>query len=385
MFEYDDASDAPWKVIIADDDADVHTVSRLALGRFTFLGRRLELLSAYTGDETRELIEKNPDTAVMILDVVMDERDSGLKIVEYVRNTLRNQLVRIILRTGQPGYAPQMQVVQNYDINDYREKTDLTEQKLISSMVSTLRSYRDICLVEQHRSVLEKSLQEKEVLLREVHHRVKNNLQVISSLLSMQSMSTENQESRKMCQVSRDRVRTMALIHEKLYQSDDFSQVDFADYIHTLGDELLALYVPAVPVSFAYSMEQVFLKIDHAVPCGLIVNELIINALKYAFNDLSGGNIHIGLHRGGNTWISVSGTTEAACRMVFPWTGWRPWACSLFQSSPPRLARRLQWIRRGERNSPLSSATLDRSRAFQLFSSQPFPSSLYKWLESQRG
>ena len=299
MFEYDDASDAPWKVIIADDDADVHTVSRLALGRFTFLGRRLELLSAYTGDETRELIEKNPDTAVMILDVVMDERDSGLKIVEYVRNTLRNQLVRIILRTGQPGYAPQMQVVQNYDINDYREKTDLTEQKLISSMVSTLRSYRDICLVEQHRSVLEKSLQEKEVLLREVHHRVKNNLQVISSLLSMQSMSTENQESRKMCQVSRDRVRTMALIHEKLYQSDDFSQVDFADYIHTLGDELLALYVPAVSVSFAYSMEQVFLKIDHAVPCGLIVNELIINALKYAFNDLSGGNIHIGLHRRG--------------------------------------------------------------------------------------
>jgi two-component sensor histidine kinase len=301
MFEFDDTSDSPWKVIIADDDADVHTVSRLALGRFSFLGRSIELLSAYTGGEARELIENNPDTAVMILDVVMDETDSGLKIVEFVRKTLKNQLVRIILRTGQPGYAPPMKIVQNYDINDYREKTELTEQKLLTSMVSALRSYRDLCLVEQHRAFLENSLQEKEVLLKEVHHRVKNNLQVISSLLSMQSMGTENPESRQMCQVSRDRVRTMALIHEKLYKSDDFSQINFSDYIRTLTEELQALHAPDVPVFFDYSMEQVFLKIDHAVPCGLIVNELIINALKYAFSASSGGSIHIGLGRRGES------------------------------------------------------------------------------------
>lgn len=301
MFEFDDTSDSPWKVIVADDDTDVHTVTRIALKGFDFLGRELELFSAYTSEETKELIRQHPDTAVLLLDVVMDDRDSGLKVVKYVRDILQNRLVRIVLRTGQPGYAPQMQIVRNYDINDYKEKIELTEQKLIATMISSIRSFRDLCLIEQQRNALQNSLVEKEALLKEVHHRVKNNLQVISSLLSMQSMNTDDEKSRRMCQVSRDRVRTMALIHEKLYRSDNFSRINFTDYIHTLAQELMALYEPPVPVSFVFSVEEVTLCMDHAVPCGLIVNELITNALKFAFTDSSRGSVYIDLKRRGDS------------------------------------------------------------------------------------
>ncbi|WP_319559455.1 histidine kinase dimerization/phosphoacceptor domain -containing protein [Marispirochaeta sp.] len=300
MFVFDDTSDSPWKVIVADDDADVHTITRLALNGFEFLERKLELFSAYTCGEAKDLIRQHPDAAVLLLDVVMDDKDSGLKVVKFVRDTLQNRLVRIVLRTGQPAYAPQMQIVRNYDINDYKEKIELTEQKLIATMISSIRSFRDLCLIEQQRSALQNSLMEKEALLKEVHHRVKNNLQVISSLLSIQSMNTKDEESRKMCQVSRDRVRTMALIHEELYSSENFGRINFSDYIHTLAQELMALYEPPVPVSFNFSVQQVTLCIDHAVPCGLIVNELITNALKFAFANSSRGSIYIDLKRRGD-------------------------------------------------------------------------------------
>ena len=131
---------------------------------------------------------------------------------------------------------------------------------------------------------IEASLREKEVLLKEIHHRVKNNLQIISSLLNLQAESIKDDRVLEIFQESQNRIQSMALIHEKLYQSEDLATVNFADYIHELVTNLWYSYqVNLDAVTFTTNIEQVVLNIDKAIPCGLIVNELVSNALKHAF------------------------------------------------------------------------------------------------------
>jgi len=145
-----------WKVLIVDDEPEVHAVTKLALSDFSFQGKNLEFISAYSGAEARKMIEQHPDAAIMLLDVVMETDDAGLLVARYIREELHNHYVRIILRTGQPGQAPERQVIVNYDINDYKSKTELTAQKLFTVVMSSLRSYRDILSIDSSRKGLEK-------------------------------------------------------------------------------------------------------------------------------------------------------------------------------------------------------------------------------------
>ncbi len=151
-----------WKVVIADDEPEVHTMTRLALNNFVYEGKSLEFLSAYSGGEAKKLIAENPDTAVILLDVVMEDDHSGLYATKYIREELKNNHVRIILRTGQPGQAPKHDVIINYDINDYIEKTELTIDKFNIVMILSLRTYRDILTIENTKRDLEKAIIEKE-------------------------------------------------------------------------------------------------------------------------------------------------------------------------------------------------------------------------------
>lgn len=145
----------PWKILIADDEEEVHAITRIVLENFTFEGQGLEFLSAYSGAETKTLLQKHPDTAIVLLDVVMEEETTGLEVAQYIREELKNTFVRIILRTGQPGQAPERQVTMAYDINDYKEKTELTAQKLFTTIIGSLRAYRDLRIIEQNRKGLE--------------------------------------------------------------------------------------------------------------------------------------------------------------------------------------------------------------------------------------
>lgn len=145
-----------WKVLIVDDEPEVHAVTKLALNDFQFQNKRLEFVSAYSGAEARSMFSSHPDIAIVLLDVVMETDDAGLQVARYIREQLQNQFVRIILRTGQPGQAPERQVIVNYDINDYKSKTELTAQKLFTVIMSSLRSYRDIISLEQSRQGLAK-------------------------------------------------------------------------------------------------------------------------------------------------------------------------------------------------------------------------------------
>lgn len=149
-----------WKVIIVDDEPAVHDVTRLALDGFTFTdGGGLKFISAYSGKDAKELIIKHPDTAIMLLDVVMEHDHAGLEVAEFVRREAENSSVRVVLRTGQPGQAPERSVIKDYDINDYKEKTELTSMKLFTLVYSLLRSYRDIITLEENKAGLEKVLQ----------------------------------------------------------------------------------------------------------------------------------------------------------------------------------------------------------------------------------
>jgi CheY-like chemotaxis protein len=149
----------PWTMLIVDDEKEVHAVTMLALDDFTLCGRPLRFLHAYSAREAKEMMVKHSDIAVVLLDVVMETDNAGLEVVEYVRNTLRNRFTRIILRTGQPGQAPELEVIRRYDINGYNHKTELTREKLHTAIFTSLATYRDLMALEANRRGLEKIIE----------------------------------------------------------------------------------------------------------------------------------------------------------------------------------------------------------------------------------
>jgi response regulator RpfG family c-di-GMP phosphodiesterase len=147
-----------WKLLVVDDDDFVHRVTSMVLRGYRFEGVGLTILSARSAAEGRRLLEENPDTAVMLLDVVMENPQAGLDLAAWTRKELKNTLVRIILRTGQPGEAPEQEVIFKYDINDYKEKSELTSQKLYTTITTAIRSYRDMRALEFSRRGLARIL-----------------------------------------------------------------------------------------------------------------------------------------------------------------------------------------------------------------------------------
>jgi response regulator RpfG family c-di-GMP phosphodiesterase len=153
---YNKGMGRPWKILIVDDEKDVHTVTRLALKRFDFEGRGLEFIHSYSAEEAMHVVETTPDIAMILLDVVMESEHAGLELVRYIREEVGNTAVRIVLRTGQPGQAPEQQVIRDYDINDYKNKTELTTSKLSTLVYAGLRAYRDIVTLQKSKKGLEK-------------------------------------------------------------------------------------------------------------------------------------------------------------------------------------------------------------------------------------
>lgn len=181
-----------WKVLIVDDETSVHTITQLALADFEFEGKGVELISSYSAEEAKQQIAANEDTAIALIDVVMETSGAGLNLIDYIRNDLSNKRVRLILRTGQPGYAPEMEVVKSYDINDYREKTELTAERLLTTVYSALRSFRDIVGMEKLLDELnvakvsaESANQAKTAFLATASHELRTPLNAIMGMSEM--------------------------------------------------------------------------------------------------------------------------------------------------------------------------------------------------------
>jgi diguanylate cyclase (GGDEF)-like protein len=163
-----DGSGETWKVLIVDDDPEIHSVTQLALSDLVVLGKNLEYIHAYSGRDACQLIEEHDDIVLVLLDVVMETDDAGLNVVKHIRENLFRQDIRIVLRTGQPGYAPEESVIKDYDINDYKTKTELTRRKLVTTVYAAIRSYQQIHSVNQNRIGLEKIISAAAELL-ELH------------------------------------------------------------------------------------------------------------------------------------------------------------------------------------------------------------------------
>ncbi|MAZ66294.1 MAG: hypothetical protein CMF25_04225 [Kangiellaceae bacterium] len=158
--EEEDASPAhvtrPWQILIVDDEEEVHNVTTLVLSGYEVLGRPIEFLHAYSGKEAKAILsDRHRDIALVLLDVVMETDDAGLDVVHFVRNELDDHFVRVVLRTGQPGQAPEERIIREYDINDYKEKTELASTKLKTLVHTTIRSYSDMVALEAARNGLE--------------------------------------------------------------------------------------------------------------------------------------------------------------------------------------------------------------------------------------
>jgi len=156
----------PWKVLIVDDETDIHAMTQLGLKDFQFADRPLQILQALSGTEAQEILKTEPDIAVALIDVVMETDDAGLRLINFIRDELKYVLIRLIIRTGQPGMAPEREVIERYDIDDYKSKTELRADKLYTTMRMALKSYRDLVTLDSNRRALRKILE----AVPEFHH-----------------------------------------------------------------------------------------------------------------------------------------------------------------------------------------------------------------------
>ncbi|HSY29853.1 MAG TPA: DUF3369 domain-containing protein, partial [Burkholderiaceae bacterium] len=145
------SSNRVWRVAIIDDDDDVHQATKFAMLDVVILGRRIEFLHAFSNVQAHALFSSHTDIAVVLLDVVMETEHAGLELVGHIRDTLKWRDTRIILRTGQPGYAPEEDAIRDYDINDYKTKSELTRKKLLTTLTASIRSYDLIKTIDASR------------------------------------------------------------------------------------------------------------------------------------------------------------------------------------------------------------------------------------------
>ena len=150
-----------WKVLLVDDEEDIHSVTRMALKGFSYQGREIQFLHAYSADEAMQMLPKHKDIALIFLDVVMETNHAGLDLVRHIRDVLKNHFTQIVLRTGYPGQAPEREVIAAYEINDYKTKTELTTFKLFTVTLASLRSYDSIMRLENLRQNLETIVKER--------------------------------------------------------------------------------------------------------------------------------------------------------------------------------------------------------------------------------
>ncbi|MCC7450851.1 MAG: PAS domain S-box protein [Anaerolineae bacterium] len=215
-------------------------------------------------------------------------------LIEPSYTDMLNDLLQTAIDKGQ---ATRFQILaQRKNTSTFNAGAGLASIQKGGVITGLVCSLRDISEQVQAEERVKASLREKEVLLREIHHRVKNNMQVISSLLALQAGYTDNEHTTQMFRESQNRIRSMALVHERLYQSQELARIDFAEYVHELTGHLLNSYrTQANLITLDVLADVIYLDIDMAIPCGLIINELVSNALKHAFPNGRSGKITVEL------------------------------------------------------------------------------------------
>lgn len=210
----------PWKVLIVDDEPDIHAMTRFALDNFKFADKPLQLLKAVSSAEAREVLVAEPDIAVALIDVVMETDNAGLQLIDFIRNELKYSFIRLIIRTGQAGMAPEKEVIERYDIDDYKNKTELRANKLHTTMRMALKSYRALNALEQARQEAEQAHQKanaanqvKSAFLANISHELRTPLNSILGyaqiLLQDKGLTVKQQEELSIIQHSGNYLLTL--------------------------------------------------------------------------------------------------------------------------------------------------------------------------------
>ncbi|MDK2976137.1 MAG: hypothetical protein PWP06_612 [Candidatus Marinimicrobia bacterium] len=260
------------------------------------------------------LFQQSPD-AIAILDnndKIININETFTKLFGYTLQESRGKFINNLIvpdELKKEGLEATMNVAsgQNISLETVRKTKSgkLIHVSIIgkpilmeNNQIAVYGIYRDITRRKKTEEKITRDLKEKEVLLKEIHHRVKNNLQIISSLLNMQIRYINNEDYKEILRESQNRIKSMALIHERLYKSDDLTHISFEEYVRKVVSYLLASYESGHKnINFIYDIEDVALPINQAIPLGLIVNEIISNSIKYAFKNTSKPIIYISLHK----------------------------------------------------------------------------------------
>lgn len=221
-----DAVANEWKILIVDDEPEVHTLTKLNLHSLSFREGGLTFLSAFSAAQAESMLKEHDDIAVILLDVVMETETSGLKLVDKIRNEMDNHRVRIVLRTGQPGQAPEAEVVLKYDINDYRSKTDLTQERLITSVLGALRNYadmQDLERSERERHLVEEKAAARSLFLATVSHEIRTPMHGILGTLELLTNTNPDDDQLPLIKVCQDSATYLLSIIDDIL---DFSKID---------------------------------------------------------------------------------------------------------------------------------------------------------------
>jgi len=238
----------------------------------------------------------------------MSSKTYATKFIPPEASSVVEEEIERALSTDDPNYSNE---IEHVIIRADGEKRVIVvrngvEKDEYGNTIKTIGVNQDITELKQVQNEIKEALKEKEMLLKEIHHRVKNNLMVISSLLNLQSQYIHDEEALDIFMESQNRAKSMALIHERLYRSTDLKRIDFGDYIRTLGNDLYHTYMPeAGRIILKMDLENLMVDINTTVPLGLIVNELITNSMKHAFLDEVKGEINITFYKKGDEFTLV--------------------------------------------------------------------------------
>jgi len=282
--------DSPLRILLVEDNPDDVQLLREMFSRDRQGGYIVTHLPNIGMTQEHLARAGTSSVDIVLLDLALPD-SGGLDLVRRMRK-LAPQVPLIVLTTGDND--PMVAQAMLEGAQDYLVKGQIDQRALPRALRYAIERFRLLANTARTNSELQRRIQEKDVLLGEIHHRVKNSLQVVSSLLSLETVRIHDPTVIEMLQSTQNRIRSMALIHQTLYQSNDFARVDFHAFLSSFVPTLIQSYgIHPERINLTFHVAEARMRIDAAIPCGLIVNELTSNALKHAFPDGRCGEVSI--------------------------------------------------------------------------------------------